>query len=83
MEEILSRMTVSISEFKDNPSKVVRQAEDAVFCVLNNNKPAFYVVTPEKWEQIMDDLEDFALMPQIIESLSNRDKAVTVALEDL
>ena len=81
MEEILSRMTVSISEFKDNPSKVVRQADDAVFCVLNNNKPAFYVVTPEKWEQIMDDLEDYALMPQVIEHYKTGAK--TIALEDI
>lgn len=83
MEEILANMTVSISEFKDNPSKVVREAEGNVFCVLTNNKPAFYVVTPARWEEIMDDLEDYALMPQIIEHYRNGGKTIRVDLNDI
>lgn len=83
MEEILASMTVSISEFKDNPSKVVRESEDAVFCVLSNNKPAFYVVTPARWAQIQDELEDFALMPQVVEHYKNGGKTIPVDLKDL
>lgn len=83
MEQILANMTVSISEFKDNPSKVVKQADGNVFCVLTNNKPSFYVLSPEAWDLILDKLDDLALQPVIAKAAKNLDKAIYVDLEDL
>ena len=47
MENIHSLLTVSISEFKQNPSKVVEEAHGQPVAVLNHNRPAFYTVSPE------------------------------------
>jgi antitoxin StbD len=83
VEAILADMTISISEFKDNPSKVVRQAAQTPFCVLSNNKPSFYVVDPETWEKIQDLLDDIALAPVIEKAVKRRGQAVRVSLSDL
>jgi PHD/YefM family antitoxin component YafN of YafNO toxin-antitoxin module len=47
VKAILADMTISISEFKANPNKAVQDADGVPFCVLTNNAPAFYVVSPE------------------------------------
>ena len=62
MKKILADMTISISDFKANPNKAVLEADGLPFCVLTNNAPAFYVVTPEMWEKIDDLVQDQALM---------------------
>lgn len=55
-------MTISISEFKANPNKAIQEAGGKPFCVLTNNAPAFYVVTPEMWEKIDDFVQDQKLL---------------------
>ena len=62
MKKILAEMTISISDFKANPNKAVQDADGLPFCVLTNNAPAFYVVTPEMWEKIDDLVQDQALL---------------------
>jgi antitoxin StbD len=55
-------MTISISEFKANPNKAVQDADGMPFCVLTNNAPAFYVVSPELWEKLDDMVQDQAML---------------------
>lgn len=62
MEVILTDMTISISEFKANPNQAVKDANGMPFCVLTNNAPAFYVVSPKLWEKIDDMVQDQALL---------------------
>ena len=83
MEAILTDMTISISEFKANPNQAVRDADGAPFCVLTNNAPAFYVVSPQLWEKIEDLLDDAALAPVISRALKKRNMSVKISLKDL
>lgn len=62
MEVILTNMTISISEFKANPNQALKDADGMPFCVMTNNSPAFYVVTPQMWEKIDDIIQDRALL---------------------
>lgn len=83
MESILTDMTISISEFKANPNQAVKDAHGSPFCVLTNNAPAFYVVTPELWQKIEDLLDDAALAPKLARAMKKRNKAIKVSLKDL
>jgi len=47
MENIHSLLSVSISEFKQNPGKIVEGAHGQPVAVLNHNRPIFYTVSPE------------------------------------
>jgi antitoxin StbD len=62
VKAILADMTISISEFKANPNKAVQDADGVPFCVLTNNSPAFYVVSPELWEKLDDMVQDQAML---------------------
>ena len=54
MDTILASLTTSISEFKSNPSAALKKAGKKPFAVLTNNKPSFYVMTPELYESITE-----------------------------
>ncbi|WP_138380799.1 type II toxin-antitoxin system Phd/YefM family antitoxin [Luteithermobacter gelatinilyticus] len=58
---ILADMTVSISDLKKNPMRVIEKGEGFPVAVLNRNRPAFYCVPAEAYEALMDKLEDMEL----------------------
>ncbi len=63
METLLADLTVSMSDFKKNPAKVLREAKAQPVAVLNHNKAAFYMVDPVLFEALIDEVEDAQLMP--------------------
>ena len=84
MENIHSPLTVSISEFKQNPGKVVEEAHGQPVAVLNHKRPAFYAVSPELMAQmaeLYDERQLAALAQSRLKSSANR--AVKVNLDDL
>ena len=58
MQMLYTDRTVSMSEFKKNPASVLRAAERRPVAVLNHNKPAFYMVEPQLFEALMEELAD-------------------------
>ncbi|MDW3683624.1 type II toxin-antitoxin system prevent-host-death family antitoxin [Cupriavidus sp. CV2] len=83
MEKIHSLLTVSISEFKQNPSKVVEEAHGQPVAVLNHNRPAFYTVSPEfmaKMAELYDERQLESLVQTRLKSVS---RAVKVNIDDL
>ena len=63
METLLADLTVSMSDFKKNPAKVLREAKAQPVAVLNHNKAAFYMVDPVLFKALIDEVEDAQLMP--------------------
>ncbi len=61
LKEILSGVSVSVSDLKKNPMAVIREADGAPVAVLNRNTPAFYCVPAGTYRQMMDMLEDLEL----------------------
>ena len=65
MQSLLTDLTISMSDFKKNPAKVLRDAKTQPVAVLSHNKAAFYMVDPELFEALIDEVEDAQLLPML------------------
>lgn len=83
MRQVLAHCSASISELKRNPTALLAEAEGAPIAILNHNKPAAYLVPAETYERLMDMIDDHALSQLVEERRKDKDKAVSVFLDDL
>ncbi len=83
MDAILTELTVSISDFKKNPAKVLREARNEPLAVLSHNKPAFYVVEPKVYEALIEDAWERSIAPLVAERMKRRDSAIEVDIDSL
>ena len=83
MKRILTSMTTTISEFKKNPNLEVRKAGDEPFAVLTNNKPSFYVISPEHYEEICEILWEHDIAPTLRSRTAELDTAIPVDIDSL
>jgi antitoxin StbD len=81
MEVILARQSVGISELKANPNAVIEAAEGQPVALLNRNKPVAYIISPEQYEQILDELNELRLI-EVIKAREN-ERRVKVDIHDL
>lgn len=56
MEQVLATRSVSITELKRSPSAVLEQAGAEPVAVLNHNRPAAYLLSPEVYKSMLDRL---------------------------
>lgn len=56
MDTIYANYSISMSEFKKNPAQVLRAAGGKPVAVLSHNRPAFYMVTPQLFESLVEEL---------------------------
>ncbi|MFM9971916.1 MAG: type II toxin-antitoxin system Phd/YefM family antitoxin [Burkholderiales bacterium] len=56
MEQVLSSRSVSITELKRSPSAVFEQAGSEPVAVLNHNRPAAYLLSPQVYEAMLERL---------------------------
>lgn len=68
MEQILSSRSVSISELKRSPSAVLANANNEPLAILNHNKPAAYLVTPQLYKKLLERFEESEIRLAIAES---------------
>ncbi|MDZ7857865.1 type II toxin-antitoxin system Phd/YefM family antitoxin [Sphaerotilus sp.] len=83
MQIILADVAVSMSEFKKNPAAVLREANNRPVAVLNHNKAAFYMIEPELFEAIMDEISEQDLYKKVLARLADKASAVEVDFDDL
>ncbi len=83
METLFTDLTISMSDFKKNPAKVLREAGDRPVAVLNHNKAAFYLIEPGLYETMLEDLADLRITPLLRTRLAERDKAVEVDIDSV
>ncbi len=81
MHTLFTNLTISMSDFKRNPTKVLREAGTKPVAVLNHNKPAFYMVNPLVFEVLIEQLADNAMMPLLQERLAQRGEAIEVDID--
>jgi antitoxin StbD len=62
---------------------VLREANKRPVAVLNHNKAAFYMVEPELFEVLMEELADRELMAKVRTRLADKSKAIEVDLDSL
>lgn len=80
MQEILTELTTTISEFKKNPNLEVARSKGQPFAVLTNNKPSFYVLSPELFDTLMERLWEQDQAPEILRRKSEAIERVKVTL---
>jgi antitoxin StbD len=83
MRRMFADFAVSISELKKKPSALLAQASGSPIAVLNHNKPTAYLIPVETYESLMDLIEDYELGELVAKRLQDKDKAVSVSLDDL
>jgi len=83
MEAILADLSVSMTEFKKNPNEALRESGRQTVAVLSHNKPAFYMVPPERYEAMLEEIDDLHLVRVAKERLKQKGRAIEVTLDDL
>ncbi len=83
MDAVLSDLSVSMSEFKKNPAAVLREAGSRPVAVLNHNRPAFYMVEPQLFEAMLEQLADQDLYRKAADRLADKSRAIKVDLDQL
>ncbi len=81
MDLILASASVSISDLKKNPSRVINDAEGAPVAILNHNKPSAYLVPAETFEAVMEKLEEYELA-KLVEERAD-EASIKVNLDEL
>ncbi len=83
MNTIFSSYSVSVSDLKKNPTKLLQESDGEAIAVLNHNKPSAYLVPAETYEQLLERLEDLELGKLVEARKSEKDQAVEVSLNEL
>ena len=81
MERIYSRASVSISDLKKNPSRIINESEGSPVAILNHNRPSAYLIPAEAFEALMEKLEDYELS-RVVEEREH-EPTVKVTLDEL
>ena len=82
MESILAKMTTTISEFKKNPTGMASQSGGKPFAVLKNNKAIFYVLTPERFEELLQLEWEREIAPKVL-ARSKSENFVAIDIDSL
>ena len=72
-----------MSEFKKNPNVALRESGGLVVAVLSHNKPAFYMVPPDRYEAMLEEIDDLQLVRVVKERLKQKDVAIDVTLDKI
>jgi antitoxin StbD len=81
MDTIYADFSISMSEFKKNPSQVLRVAGEKPVAILNHNRPVFYMVTPKIFEMLVETLADRDLIELVRHRLAQKDRGVEVDID--
>ncbi|AAR35811.1 type II toxin-antitoxin system prevent-host-death family antitoxin [Geobacter sulfurreducens] len=81
MERLFARASVSISDLKKNPTRIINQSEGEPVAILNHNKPSAYLIPADAFEALMEKLEDYELS-QIVKEREH-EPSVKVSLDEL
>lgn len=81
MERLFARASVSISDLKKNPTRVINQSEGEAVAILNHNKPSAYIIPADTFEALMEKLEDYELSRVVQER--EHEPSVKVSLDEL
>ena len=75
--------SIDISEFRKNPNKAVKLAGRHPLVVLTDNKPSFYVFSPEGFAEIAEIISDLEFAPKLKKRMYGKVKGVPMNVRDL
>lgn len=62
MQRVEANVAVSVSDLKKNPSRVLSLAGGESVAVLNHNRVMAYMVPADRYEAMMEQLDDLTLV---------------------
>lgn len=62
---ILAHVVASTTELKKNPMGTVQAGGGDVVAILNRNEPAFYCVPVDRYEAMLDLIDDLKLVQEV------------------
>jgi antitoxin StbD len=80
-QTIHAKTTVSMTDLRRNPSKILEITGDLPVAVFNHKKPEAYLLSAKAYEALLDLVDDIALIKTI--KARSGGKTVKVKLEDL
>ena len=83
MQPILAPFSASISELKENPTALLKQAQGETIAILHHDSPAAYLVPADVYQQLLEKLEDYELGKLVQERQAEKALAIDVSLDDL
>jgi len=83
MDTVLSTFAASVSALKRNPSRLLDEAEGEAIAILNHNKPTAYLVPAERYEEMMEALDDLRLAEIVQERKGEKEAAKEVNPDEL
>ncbi len=76
IEHILTDAMIGVSEFKKNPIEAVEEAGGQPIAVLSNNKPQFYCLSKDSFEELMELVEDMRLGEVAVKREQKKNKRI-------
>jgi antitoxin StbD len=83
MDSLLADLTVSMSDFKKNPAKILRKAGNKPVAVLNHNKAAFYMIEPSLYEALLESAYDREIETLVKTRRAQRSEAIEVDIDEI
>lgn len=83
MQKIHATQAASISELKQNPSRLIADAAGKPVVILNHNTVAAYLIPAETFEMLLDYLDEADLKNTVQSRLEDGSKPIKVNLDDL
>lgn len=80
-QTIHAKTTVSMTDLRRNPSKIMQIAGDLPVAVLNHNKPEAYLLSAKAYEALLELIDDVSLIKTIQSRKGG--KTVKVKLDEL
>lgn len=80
-QTIHAKTTVSMTDLRRNPSKILDDANDMPVAILNHNRVEAYLLSAKAYEKLLDLLDDVSLIKTIQSRRGG--KTVKVNIEDL
>lgn len=83
MQRIEADVVISVSDLKKNPSAVFENSEGAPVAVLNHNRVMAYMVPPDVYESMLEQIDDLELIRMVEEREAEPAKRIRVSLDEL
>ncbi|MGD9107988.1 MAG: type II toxin-antitoxin system prevent-host-death family antitoxin [Gammaproteobacteria bacterium] len=83
MHSILANFSASITEFKKQPSALIKEAKGETIAILSHNTPIAYLIPADTYEEILKLIEDCELAKIAKKRTKEKHKAVDISIDKL
>ena len=71
-----ARVVASVTDLKKNPMGTVEAGAGEAVAILNRNEPAFYCIPAEKYEALLEYIDDLKLVAEVKERIEANEPTI-------